>query len=153
MRFHFSFATKATPDQALGAFIDFGPERPEIWKETLDPTKYEVREVGDDWAVVREGTARPSIWAIERYEWSRQARTVTWGAVDSNFSATGSGVEVTITPRPAGGSHVEATWHRSPKGLRGVLIVPLARLVGPRTFPAQWARAVERYAERHGGLA
>lgn len=146
MRFTFSFDTRATPEQALDAFIDFGPRRPHIWRETLDPGRYEVRELHDGWAVVKEGTAKPPIWAVERYDWSRPG-AVRWRALESDFCRPGSGVEVTITARDDGGSHVDGVWHRSPRGLKGYLIVPLIRLVGPRSFPGDWRKVLDRFAD------
>ena len=146
MRFGFSLETRATPDQVFRAFTDFTDRRPEIWRESLDPAKYEVREVEDTWAVVKEGTARPALWAVERYEWSRPT-AVRWKALESNFCRPGSGVELTIAPNGDGGSRVDATWHRSPRGVTGLVIVPLIRLIGPRTFPRDWAKVLDRFAD------
>jgi len=42
----------------LRALTDFTERRPQIWSRTLDPRTYEVRELGDTWAVAKEGTAR-----------------------------------------------------------------------------------------------
>lgn len=146
MHFRFSLETKATPDQSFRAFTDFTDRRTEIWRESLDPAKYEVREVGDTWAVVKEGTASPALWAVERYEWSRPT-SVRWKALESNFCRPGSGVELTIAPGSDGGSRVQATWHRSSRGVTGLVIVPLIRLIGPRTFPRDWAKVLDRFAD------
>lgn len=145
MHFDFEFDTKATPAQVLAAYTDFTPNRVEIWKESLDPDKYEVREVGENWAIIREGSARPNVWAVERYDWS--PGKVSWAAEESNFCEPGSGIELTITPNSEGGSHVEGTWHRKPTGLKGDVLVAMGRIVGPKIIPKGWAKALDRYAE------
>ena len=149
MRFQFALDTRATPEEVVRAFTDFTDRRPELWKGSLDPAQYEVRELGDTWAVVKEGTARPAVWAVERYDWSRPG-TVAWAARESNFCRPGSGVEVRAVPRPDGGSRVHVRWHRSPMGVRGAVIVPLARLAGPRMFRKQWTQVLDGVAAEHG---
>lgn len=146
MQFHFALDTKATPDQVVAAFTDFTDRRLEIWKETLDPAKYEVHEVGDTWAIVREGSARPSVWAVERYDWS-QPGIVEWAVQDSNFCAPGSGVELSITPNATGGSRLEGNWHRVGRGLKGRMVVSLARLMLPGSWPKEWRATLDRYAD------
>ena len=49
----FDITTRATPEQVLRAFTDFSERRLETWRRTLDPRTYEVRELGDTWAVAR----------------------------------------------------------------------------------------------------
>lgn len=112
MQFHFAFDTIATPEQVVAAFTDFTDRRLEIWKASLDPAKYELQELGDTWAIAREGSKSPSVWAVEHYDWSEPG-TVRWAAQHSNFCKPGSGVELVITSRDNGGSHVEGDWHRT----------------------------------------
>ena len=50
----FEVTTHATPDQVREALTDFTDRRTRIWNRTLDPLAYEVRAVGDTWAVARE---------------------------------------------------------------------------------------------------
>lgn len=146
MHFHFALDTKASPQQVLTAFTDFTARRPSIWEGSLDPEKYEVREVADTSAIVREGSASPSVWAVERYDWSEPGH-ITWTAIESNFCQPGSGIEVTITEGTDGGSHLEAEWHRQPKGLFGVMIVTMARIAGPRMIPKDWAKKLDQFAD------
>jgi hypothetical protein len=129
----------------VGAFTDFTPRRTQIWSDTLDPAKFEVIELGENTALVREGSASPSIWALERYDWSTPG-TVRWAAEDSNFCQPGSGVELAIEPRE-GGSTVTGTWHRSPKGVKGAVLVTTGRLMGARMFPKSYSEAIDRYVE------
>jgi len=145
MRLSMALDTRATPDQVVAAFTDFTDRRLEIWTD-LDPNKYEVRELGERWAVVKEGSARPSVWAVERYDWS-QPGTVQWTAEESNFCQPGDGVELTITRNANGGAHVEGEWHRTGKGIKGTIIVAMARMVLPRATPKAWTEVLDRYAE------
>ena len=146
MQFHASLDTKASPDQVLAAFTDFTDRRPVIWEGTLDPGKYEVYEVGDTWADVREGSKRPEVWAVEHYDWSEPGR-ITWTAKESNFCQPGSGVELYITESDAGGSHIELDWHRKPRNLKGWLLIPMTKVIGPRKLGKAWGEALDRYAE------
>lgn len=146
MHFHFALDTKASPQQVVTAFTDFTERRPRIWEGSLDPEKYEVREVAETSAVVREGSASPSVWAVERYDWSQPGH-ITWTAIESNFCQPGSGIELTVTDGTDGGSHVEGEWHRQPKGVFGAVIVTMARVVGPRMIPKGWEKALDRFAE------
>ena len=53
-------------------------------------------------------------------------------------------------PRPDGGGRVHIRWHRSPKGVKGAVIVPLAWLTGPRMFRRQWTQVLDGVAAEHG---
>lgn len=150
LHFQFALDTKATPQQVLEAFTDFTDRRLEIWEGTLDPEKYEVREVGDNWAVVREGSARPSIWAVERYEWS-DTGSIKWAALESNFCEPGSGLELVVTATEDGGSHIEGEWHRAPTGLKGDMLVAMGRIMGPKMIPKLWTERLDLYAEASAG--
>lgn len=150
MRFRCSLTTKATPEQAFTAFTDFGQRRLDVWQKTLDPAKYEVRERGANWAVVREGSAGVRIWVLLRYEWQPPG-TIRWTLLDSDHCEAGRG-EVTISPGPDGGSRVDAEIdHRRPRGLRGRAILLTQRLIGPVVFPRMWRAALDRVAAASGG--
>ncbi len=66
MLFRFSVDTAATPAQVMDAFTDVSERRLVIWERTLDPAEYEVRESGDTWAVVEEGSRGTQIWVLLR---------------------------------------------------------------------------------------
>src|SRR5689334_10376187 len=89
----------AQPDAIRRALLDFSDRRPEIWPG-ITPSLYEVYEVGDTWADIREGTKAPggAVWAVEHYDWS-DPETVKWTVKESNFCAPGSWVSATITPK------------------------------------------------------
>jgi hypothetical protein len=133
----FDVTAPVPPDTVIGALTDFGPDRPDRWPQ-LDPDAYEVHEVGDTSAVVREGQRSPRLWAIEEYDWSRPG-TVTWTARASNFCAPGSSMSVRVEPGPDGGSAVHVRWDRRGVGLKGKLIVGMMRLTGGRPLASQLA--------------
>ena len=145
MRVHFRLDTRASPDQVFTALTDVSDRRLQVWSETLDPAKYEVREQGEGWAVVREGSAGVPFWVLLRYEWAAPDR-VTWTLVDSDHCDRGTG-EVLITPRDGGGSRVDVTIHHSGgRGLRGRAVLLTQRMVGPLAFPRTWRSALDRLA-------
>ena len=146
MRFQASFDTKASPDQVLAAFTDFSDKRTDIWKGTLDPDKFEVYEVGENTARVREGSKRPNVWAIENYDWAEPGR-VSWVVEESNFCKPGSGIEATIAEGANGGSHIDLTWDRTPSNLKGWMLVAPMKLVGPSMIGKSLRGALDRYAE------
>lgn len=104
----FALDTKATPAQVREAMTDFSPRRLETWSRTLDPATYEVRELGDTWAVAKESTPGSPYWVVARYDWS-DPDVVRFDTVESSYGGGGTG-SVRAGPRPDGGSHVEVEW-------------------------------------------
>ena len=144
MRIRFGFDTRATAAQVLEAFTDVGDRRLETWSRTLDPAKYEVREEGDGWAVIREGSAGVPFWVLLRYEWPAPDR-VTRTLLDSDHCDRGTG-EVRIVPRD-GGSRVEVTMrHGGGRGLRGRAVLLGQGLVAPVALPRMWRAALDQMA-------
>jgi hypothetical protein len=145
MYFRFRLETKATPEQAFRAFTDFSDRRLTVWKKTLDPKKYELREHGDNWAVVKEGSGGTRIWVLLRYEWQAPG-TVHWSVLDSDHCDSGTG-DISISPRPDGGSTVNVVInHSDPRGLRGHAILLMQRILGPIAFPRMWKSALDGVA-------
>lgn len=141
-----TFETRLRPERVIAALVDFSEARPDVWPE-LDPAKYVVHEVGPSWALVTEGSRRPNVWARERYDWSKPG-TVSWRAEASNFCAPGSGVDVTVEPLTGGGSRVAVEWQRTSTSVRGLMIVALFRILGPRLLTATYRPAFEALAAR-----
>ncbi|WP_369257066.1 SRPBCC family protein [Geodermatophilus amargosae] len=145
MLVRFGLDTRATPEQVLAAFTDVSDRRLEVWSRTLDPAKYEVRERGEGWAVVREGSAGVRLWVLLRYEWPTPDR-VTWTLLDSDHCDRGAG-ELRITPRADGGSHVDVTMrHSGGRGLRGKAVLLVQGLLAPVTLPRMWRTALDGVA-------
>ncbi|MGR6966858.1 SRPBCC domain-containing protein [Geodermatophilus sp. URMC 61] len=145
MRVHFHLETRASPEQVFTAFTDVSERRLEVWSKTLDPAKYEVRDHGEGWAVLREGSAGVDLWVLLRYEWTAPDR-VTWTLIDSDHCDRGTG-EVLITPRDDGGSRVDVTIHHAGgRGLRGRAVLLAQRVLGPVAFPRTWRSALDRLA-------
>lgn len=146
MRLHFRVDTRASPEQVFTALTDVSERRLQVWSKTLDPAKYEVREQGEGWAVVREGSAGVHLWVVLRYEWAAPDR-VSWTLVDSDHCDRGTG-EVLITPGDGGGSRLDVTIHHAGgRGLRGRAVLLTQRLLGPRVFPRTWRAALDRLAD------
>src|SRR5918911_1343658 len=99
--FRFDLPTPAAPEAVRAAFLDFTDRRPDLWPG-LPRDQYEVYEVGDTWAEIREGYRGP-IWHRERYDWSAPNR-IEWTAVKSGIVKPGKCVVVEITPTASGGS-------------------------------------------------
>src|SRR5438093_8449049 len=110
--------TDVAPDRIRAALIDFTERRPTLWPG-LNRKEFVVYQVGDTWAVVREGNGGP-VWARERYDWSRPDN-VTWTVEESGFCQPGSFVSVDVAPRDVG-SRIHVTWERNPKALLGAII-------------------------------
>ena len=124
-RIEFLIRADASPDAVREALLDFSERRPERWPG-LPADQYEVYEVGETWAEVREGY-RWKIWVRERYDWSVPG-TVRFTVVDSGFARPGGSVVVDIEPAAGGGSTLRIVWVRLGKGLFGRLFVRLMAL-------------------------
>ena len=124
-RFAFDLRTSAPPEVVRAALLDFSERRPDVWPG-LPRDQYEVYEVGDTWAEVREGYRGP-IWWRERYDWSMPGR-VEWFAVDSGFGAPGSRVIFDIEGGDGVGSRVHVIWDRQGKTIFGKLFMGLMAL-------------------------
>src|SRR3954466_9030668 len=126
----FDFHTRATPEEVVELLTDFSPDRPKRWPQ-LSERWYEVYEVGDTTADVREGQDKPSLWARERYEWSTPG-TVTWTVVESSDLTPGSFFTIKATAAQDGGSDVHGTWERGATTFRGRTVLVLMRVAGRR---------------------
>ena len=124
-RFEFDLRSQASREAVRAALLDFSDRRPDQWPG-LPPDQYEVYEVGDTWAEIREGYRGP-IWWRERYDWSVPG-TIRWTAVDSGFGAPGSYVIWEIEPEQGGGSRNHITWDRRGRTVFGKLFMGLMAL-------------------------
>jgi len=145
-RVTFGIQTSLPPDQVLAMLTDFSSRRPELWP-TLARELYCVHEVGATSADVREGSLLPTlIWERDHYEWSVPGR-VRWTVQESNYSAPGSFVEVTVQ-KVAGGSQVHVEWNRTGVGLKGkamIALVVLTRgaIIRRKVFQCAFDRAIQ----------
>ncbi|MGH2539019.1 MAG: SRPBCC family protein [Actinomycetota bacterium] len=126
-----SAATRVPPEAVLAAATDFSERRPRIWTD-LDPDVFRVESLSDRGAEVIEGSKTfGGIRARESYDWSRQG-IVRSQVIESNVFAPGSWWELRVTPADGGGSRVEWTSHRIPRGAKGRLLTATMRIVGAR---------------------
>jgi hypothetical protein len=128
-RLEIDVETTLTPAQVIEALTDFTERRTELFPG-LAPEYYEVYSLDETSAEVMEGTAKPKIWARERYDWSKPGE-VSWQLVESNIFK--SGTVMTMKPEAtATGSTVHIHWHRDPKGVKGRMLVTLLTMSGGR---------------------
>lgn len=143
----FDVATRASPEQVLRALTDFTDRRPQIWNRTLDPKTYQVRGLGDSWAVARESTPGSPFWVVVRYDWS-DPTVVRWTEEESSYGGHGTG-SVRIAPTDDGGSRLHVEWSNTdPSRTRDKIMLFLLHR-GPmnHVISRLWASALDRYAQ------
>jgi Polyketide cyclase / dehydrase and lipid transport len=140
----FDLTTKASPEQVLRAMTDFTQRRLEIWHKTLDPKVYEVREVGETWAVAREGSPGVPFWVVVRYDWS-DPRVIRWTELETNHGDSGGG-SMRIEPGDAEGSRVYVEWTTHPVRMRDKIAMFLLHHTMNRTIARMWRKTLDRYA-------
>lgn len=126
---------------------DFTDRRLQIWSRTLDPKTYDVRELGDTWAVARESTSGSPFWVVARYDWSDPA-VVRWTIEESSYGGHGTG-SVRITPTADGGSRLHADWCYTDVRRRRdkVMLSLIQRFPMRRMISRMWVNALDRYAQ------
>jgi hypothetical protein len=136
--------TSASPERVRAALLDFSDRRPDVWPG-IDAGLYEVYELGDTFADVKEGSRMPgmTVWAREHYDWSGP-ELITWTVRESNFCAPGSYVSAMIGPREDGGSRIHVVWNRTPTSIGGRLATVLIRLTGGRPVAASMRKALAK---------
>ncbi|MFC7724123.1 hypothetical protein ACFQW6_03325 [Nocardioides sp. GCM10028917] len=141
----FEVITQASPEQVRAAFTDFTERRLEIWHRTLDPKRFEVRELGEDWAVAREATPRSPFWVVARYDWSDPA-VIRTRVEESSYGGTGDGT-VRIAPTADGGSRLEVEWQNpGARSWQKLLLTLMHRGPMGRLVARMWASSLDDYA-------
>jgi hypothetical protein len=142
----FEVTSHASPEQVREALTDFTDRRTRIWNRTLDPMTYEVRAVGDTWAVARESTAGSPFWVVSRYDWSNPSAIRTT-VEECSWGGSGTGL-FRIDPVDGGGSRVHAEWtHTGATRARDRVLLSLIDSLPMRRMIARlWVNALDRYA-------
>lgn len=140
----FDLVTRASPEQVLEAMTVFTDRRLKIWSKTLDPKIYEVMELGDTWAVAREGSPRSPFWVIVRYDWS-DPRVIRWTELETNHGDPGDGF-MRIEPRGEGGSQLHVEWSTHPVRIRDKLAIFLLHHTMNGVIARMWRKALDRFA-------
>jgi hypothetical protein len=146
-RVRFDVTTQASPEQVRRALTDFTDRRLQIWSRTLDPKRYEVRELGDTWAVARECTPGSPFWVVVRYDWS-DAMVVRWTVEESSYGGHGTG-SARIAPTDDGGSrlHVDWTYTDISRTRDKLMLSLIQRFPMSRLISRMWVSAFDRYAQ------
>jgi hypothetical protein len=147
----FDVTTYASPEQVLRALTDFTDRRPQIWNRTLDPRTYEVRGLGDTWAVARESTPGSPFWVVARYDWSDPA-VVRWTVEESSYGGHGTG-SVQIAPTVDGGSRLHVEWDYTEVGRTRdkLLLFLIQRSPMRRMISRMWVTALDGYSRSDPG--
>ena len=140
--------TDVSPEQARAALLDFSPRRPQIWPG-ITPSLYEVYDVGDASADIKEGTKMPGgeFWAKEHYDWSTPG-LITWTVRESNFCTPGSYVSAEISPREGGGSRIHLVWNRTATTFAGRVAARLIVLTKGRPIRSSFERGMRNVARQ-----
>jgi hypothetical protein len=143
----FDVTTRASPEHVRRALTDFSDRRLQIRSRSLDPRTYEVRALGDTWAVARESTAGSPFWVVAGYDWSDPA-VLQFTVEECSWGGSGAG-SVRIDPLDGGGSLVHAEWtytgaHRTRDK---VMLSLIQRFPMRRIIARGWVKALDRYAQ------
>ena len=143
----FDVITHASPEQVREALTDFTDRRLQTWHRTLDPNTYEVRALGDTWAVARESTAGSPFWVVARYDWG-DPTVLRFTLEECSWGGSGKG-SVRITPVDGGGSRVYAEWtYTGASRTRDKVMLSLIQRFPLRRLIARgWVKALDRYAK------
>jgi hypothetical protein len=144
-RLELDIDTDVAPEKVKAALLDFTERRPDIWPG-LAREHYEVYEVGEDHAMVKEGSKSPNIWAKERYDWSTPG-VVRWEVVESNFCTPGSFVEARLDPRQGGGTRIHVAWERTPTTFPARIMLGLIKLTGGRPIASSVKKGLANVAK------
>ena len=140
-KFEFDFVTTATPDQVIELMTDFSPDRPHRWPES-SVKAFEVYQLSETAADIREGQDRPRLWATWHYDWSTPG-SVTLTVTDSDALEPGGYMTLTASPRDSG-SAVHGEWEQTSKNRRGLLAVTMMRFIGPRFLASYYKKVYDR---------
>jgi hypothetical protein len=142
------------PAEAVwGAPKDFTAERPKLWP-FIEPSLYEVYEVGERHAEAKEGTKLGpgmSVWARERYEWDDQAMEMRATVVESSMFKPGGTSRFKVTADD-GGCSLEDWYERERLGVLGRIMNALAPRLLPKMVPKGRGKTFAAIAERRSTL-
>jgi hypothetical protein len=144
---HLKATTTATPEQFIAGLTDFGPGRSEIFGNS-DDSYLEVHSRSATEADVTEGSS--GIWERLHYDWSDPTHVVLT-TTDSNTWGGASGHTYNLTPRPDGGTEIDAFTVREGKTLKGRVLGVVVGTVGRRVLTKAFANAVTAIEARNYG--
>lgn len=144
----FDLVTRAASEQVRETLIDFSERRLSTWRRTLDPSRYELRGLGPDWAEARESSPNSPVWVVSRYDWS-EPEVVRWVFTETSYGGGGDGF-VRVRPHPSGGSHVHAEWTSVPIRRQRLALFLVHHTPVHRMIRRQWTTTFDEYAASAG---
>jgi hypothetical protein len=134
-------STTVPPERVLAALTDFSDHRFEIFAN-LDRNHFKIHQVGPASAEVTEGASLlGGIWERIRYDWS-QPGVVRLQCLDSNAFSTDSSWLYRLDQQGTGGTSVDLTVRRIPRGIKGALLVALLQVLGRKALGDDLARTL-----------
>jgi hypothetical protein len=142
---HVTRTTTVPPERVTAALTDFSGHRFEIFAN-LDRRHFSVHRVEPTSAEVTEGAnVLGGIWERIRYDWS-QPGVIRLQSLDSNAFTPESSWLYRLDQDGTGGTRVDLTITRIPRGLKGRALVSLLRVLGAKALGddlAKTLRAIE----------
>ncbi|HWD78003.1 MAG TPA: hypothetical protein VG497_03955 [Kribbella sp.] len=141
---HLRANTTVTPEQFVGALVDFGPGRSELFGNSADRDLV-VHDKGVDHADVTEGSG--GVWERLTYDWSDRHHVVLT-TTDSNVWGGTSGHAYRLTPRADGTTDIDYTVVREGKNLRARVFAALFATVGKGVLTKAFQNSVRAIEKR-----
>jgi hypothetical protein len=138
---HVARTTTVPPERVMAALTDFSDHRFEIFAN-LDRNHFKIHQVGPAAAEVTEGASiLGGIWERIRYDWS-QPGTVRLQSLESNAFTPDSSWLYQLDQDGTGGTRVNLTVRRIPRGSKGRVLVTLLRVLGAKALGDDLARTL-----------
>jgi hypothetical protein len=153
---HIKQSTTVSLNRFVGALINFGPGRREIFANSHEHwVRVNVR--GDTWTDVTEGSSG-ALWERLRCDWS-ELNVVRLTTIDSNVWRPEGGWVYSLIPRADGGTDIDLVVVRKGRSMRGRFRAALMAVAGKpilRRDLRKSLRAIEQSRSREaqkGGVS
>jgi len=138
---HVTRTTTAPPERVTAALTDFSGHRFEIFAN-LDRRHFSVHQAGPTSAEVTEGASfLGGIWERIRYDWAEPG-VIRLQCLDSNAFTPESSWLYRLDRDGTGGTRVDLTITRIPRGIKGRVLVSMLRVLGTKALGDDLARTL-----------